>query len=84
MRRHRFEPAPLLTGLLLAGAGLAYLLDAVGVVRLHPGALALLVPAALLAGAVTGLLTYGVRRTLTRRREASAGGHGSTSARSPG
>ena len=68
MSRHRFEPARLLMGLLLCGAGLAYLLDAVGVVRLHAAPLALMVPAALVAGGCTALLTYAARRALVRRR----------------
>lgn len=71
MSRHRFEPARLLTGLLLCAAGLAYLLDATGAVGLPTGLLAALVPAALLLGALTGLTTYGVRRALARRGEAS-------------
>jgi hypothetical protein len=72
MRRHRFEPAPLLAGLLLFGAGVAYLLDAVGAVRLPAALLVTLVPIALVAGACTELLTYAVRYVLARRRDLSS------------
>lgn len=67
MSRHRFEPARLLTGLLLCAAAVAYLLDATGAAELHAGLLALLVPAALLAGALAGTATYAVRRVRARR-----------------
>ncbi|MFR9676275.1 hypothetical protein [Streptomyces sp. TR06-5] len=66
MRRHRFEPARFLLGLLLCGAGLAHLLDASGAVQLRPLLLVTLVPAALAAAAVTALLTRAVRRAAPR------------------
>lgn len=62
MNRHRFEPARLLLGLALLGAALMYLMDAAGQWRFPTGLLLLLVPGALLVGAVTGLTAYGVRR----------------------
>lgn len=73
MSRHRFEPARLLTGLSLCGAALAYLLDAVGAVELGTAVLAALVSGALVLGACAGVLTYAVRRALSRRRERRPG-----------
>ena len=75
MNRHRFEPARLLTGVLLLAAGLAYLLDAVGVLALPAAVLAALVPLALLTGAVAGLLVYGWRGLRARRTAKAADRH---------
>lgn len=67
MTRHRFEPARLVLGLLLLGAGLVCVLDVAGGWDVHTGLLLALVPAALVIGAVAGMTTYGVRRRLARR-----------------
>ncbi|MCF6526040.1 hypothetical protein [Streptomyces sp. JJ36] len=62
MTRHRFEPARLLLGLLLLGAGLAHVLDASGALDLPTALLPTLVPAALALGALAGLAVFLVRR----------------------
>ncbi|WP_030669263.1 hypothetical protein [Streptomyces rimosus] len=68
MKRHRFEPARLITGLTALGVGGAYACEAAGVVDL-PGALPVLaVPAGLcLAGA-----TAAVWSVVRRQRSASS------------
>jgi hypothetical protein len=73
MNRHRFEPARLLLGLLLMGAASVYVLDALGERRVPVWALLVLVPASLLAAALTSGATFAVRR-LVRRRRTRAGG----------
>lgn len=71
MNRHRFEPARLLLGLLLVGAALSYVMQALGSWRLPAWALLLLVPAALVVAAGTAAATFAVRRLLRRRRAAA-------------
>jgi hypothetical protein len=66
-RPHRFEPARLLLGLPLLGAGLAFVLDAQGVWRLPTGLLLALLPLALLLGTVAGMVTALVRHAPARR-----------------
>lgn len=67
MNRHRFEPARLLLGLLLAGTALTYVMDALGQWRVPAWLLLTIVPAALLAAAFTAWTTFLVRRRLGRR-----------------
>lgn len=69
MTRHRCEPAPLLLGLMLLGAALVFVMDALGEWRVPVWLLLVLVPAALVLAAFTALLTYVVRRRRARRRE---------------
>lgn len=67
MNRHRFEPARLLLGVLLAGTALMYVMDALGEWRVPAWLLPAVVPAALLASALTAWATFLVRRRLRRR-----------------
>lgn len=76
MRRHRFEPARLLLGLLLTGVALAYAMDAFGEWRVPTWALLAAVPASLLAAAFTAVVTFAVRRFLRRRRAEAPRGLG--------
>ncbi|MEF3112616.1 hypothetical protein [Streptomyces chrestomyceticus] len=70
MKRHRFEPARLLTGLTALGVGGAYVGEAAGAWDL-PGALPVLaVPAGLCLSGITAAVWAAVRR----HRGASAGG----------
>lgn len=68
MNRHRFEPARLLLGLLLIGAALTYVLRALGEWHVPVWVLLLLVPASLVAAALTAGVAAAVRRVLHRRR----------------
>ncbi|WP_070020151.1 hypothetical protein [Streptomyces nanshensis] len=68
MRRHRFEPARLLLGLLLTGVALAYAMDALGRWRIPTPLLLAAIPAALLAAACTALVTFAVRSAVRRHR----------------
>lgn len=65
MNRHRFEPARLLLGLLLAAAALTYVMDALGRWKVPVWLLLSLVPVALAVAAFTAGTTSLVRR---RRR----------------
>lgn len=76
MTRHPFEPARLLLGLLLLGVGLLYVLDALGETELRTPVLLSLVPAALVAGALTSMITFAVRRGLAHRRHGLEQGRG--------
>lgn len=71
MNRHRFEPARLLLGLLLLGAALTYVMRALGEWRVPVWVLLALVPASLVAAALTAGVVSAVRRVLR---------HGSTHA----
>ena len=72
MSRHRFEPALLLLGLILLGAALAFVMDALGEWQVPGWLLLILVPAALVLAAFTAVMTYVARQRLARRREGSA------------
>lgn len=69
MNRHRFEPARLLLGLLLAGAALTYVMDALGQWQVPVWLLLPMVPVALVMAAFTAWTTFLVRRLLLRRRK---------------
>lgn len=71
LTRHRCEPALLLLGLMLLGAALVFVMDALGEWRVPVWMLLVLVPAALVLAAFTALMTYVVRRRRARRREES-------------
>ncbi|MGW7351715.1 hypothetical protein [Streptomyces sp. NPDC054784] len=76
MKRHRFEPARLVLGLLLLGIGALYVLDAVGEADVSTPVLLVLVPAALLVGAAVAVVTFGCRLVLSNRsagRKAAVG-----------
>lgn len=66
-RPHRFEPARLLLGVPLLGAGLAFVLDAQGVWQLPRDLLLTFLPLALLLGAVAAMVTSAVRHASARR-----------------
>jgi hypothetical protein len=66
-RRRRAEPARLLLGLLLLGAGLAFVLDAQGVLRAPTALLLAFLPLALLLGAAAAIVTSVVRQSAARR-----------------
>lgn len=68
MNRHRFEPARLLLGLLLVGAALTYVMDALGEWRVPVWVLLVLVPASLLTAVCTAGVTFAARRLLLRRQ----------------
>jgi uncharacterized membrane protein len=67
MSRHRFEPARLLFGLMLAGAALTYAMDAFGNWQVPVWLLLATVPAALVIAAFTAWTTFLVRRRLRQR-----------------
>jgi hypothetical protein len=73
-RPHRFEPARLVLGVPLLGAGLAFVLDAQGVWSLPTGLLLGLLPLALLLGALAAVVTSSVRAAAARRRRPPAEG----------
>jgi hypothetical protein len=73
-RPYRFEPARLVLGLPLLGAGLAFVLDAQGVWQLPTGLLLAFLPLALLLGTAAGMVTSLVRHASARRDRPSAGG----------
>ncbi|WP_367124374.1 hypothetical protein [Streptomyces phytohabitans] len=76
MKRHRFEPARLVLGLLLLGIGALHVLDAVGEADVSTPVLLVLVPAALLVGAAVAVVTFGCRLILSNRsagRKAAVG-----------
>lgn len=80
MRRHRFEPAALVMGLVLIGLTVAFLLDAGGVWDLSKISETVPVAGCALAlVAVTAVFTQGVRSVRGRRarRRRSATGPGS-------
>jgi hypothetical protein len=77
MNRHRFEPARLLLGLLLVGAALTYVMDALGEWHVPVWALLALVPASLLTAALTAGMTFAARRLLLRRRAGAGRREGS-------
>ncbi|WP_327305038.1 hypothetical protein OG730_16890 [Streptomyces sp. NBC_01298] len=67
MRRHEFQPGRLIAGLVLMAAGVLYLLGAAGEAD-PPWFLVLMMTAGGLAfAAVTGLVTYAVRRDRRER-----------------
>ncbi|MGW0394104.1 hypothetical protein ACWDYJ_25120 [Streptomyces sp. NPDC003042] len=71
MRRHEFQPGRLLAGLVLITAGVLYLLDAAGTTDLP---WLLVVPMAvggLALSALTGMVTYAVRRDRRERISSS-------------
>lgn len=72
MRRHESEPAKLIAGLVLLGAGIMSALDAIGRVNMPPAALVVLMPAGLCLAGCAGGLTYRMRRRRARRRERNA------------
>lgn len=74
MRRHEFLPGRLIAGLVLLAAGLLYLLDAAGQ-RDLPWFLVLpMTVGGLTLAALTGMITYAVRRDRRDRiRESSDG-----------
>ncbi|MGW7519294.1 hypothetical protein ACWGJ2_27270 [Streptomyces sp. NPDC054796] len=65
--RHRFEPARLLLGLVLLGAALAYVMDALGEWTVPLWVLLVLVPFGLVLAACTALVTLMVRRRARQR-----------------
>jgi hypothetical protein len=67
VRRHRFEPASLVFGLVLLGLTAAFALDAAGTVHLEPRRAVPLVAAGLILSAATGILTQAVRSVRGRR-----------------
>ncbi|MEV6005444.1 hypothetical protein AB0M29_01400 [Streptomyces sp. NPDC051976] len=67
MRRHRFEPASLVFGLVLLGLTTAFALDAAGTVHLPPRHAVPLIAAGLLLSAATGIVTQAVRSVRGRR-----------------
>ena len=74
MNRHRFEPARLLLGLLLAGAALTYVMDALGQWQVPWWVLLPMLPVALFMAAFTAWVTFLVRRRLRRRPGSSPEG----------
>ncbi|MFI0898780.1 hypothetical protein [Streptomyces sp. NPDC020983] len=68
MRRHRFEPAALVTGLVLCTLSVFFLLDAGGVWHLGWHTAARLAGGGLVLAAATGVLTQAVRTVRARRR----------------
>ena len=67
MRRHRFEPAALVMGLVLLTLTVFFLLDAGGVWELRPSRSVPLAGGGLVLAAVTGVVTQ-VARSVRRRR----------------
>lgn len=67
MNRHRFEPARLLLGLLMAVAALTYVMDALGQWQVPTWLLLPMLPVALMMAAFTAWATFLVRRRLKRR-----------------
>lgn len=67
MRRHRFEPAALVMGLVLLGLTTAFLLDACGVWHLTPHRSVRLAGGGLALAAATAVLTQAVRSVRGRR-----------------
>ncbi|MEC4017470.1 hypothetical protein [Streptomyces sp. H27-D2] len=69
MRRHEFEPAHLVAGTVLLGLGLAYALDAGGVLNVPAHALLWAAPVGLGLAGLTAVLSYAGRRRGVRRVE---------------
>ncbi len=68
MRRHRFEPAALVMGLVLLGLATSFVLDACGVWDLgHPRRTAPAVGGGLLLVAATAIVTQAARTARSRR-----------------
>lgn len=67
MRRHRFEPAALVMGLVLLNLTVFFLLDAVGVWHLRPSRSGPLALGGLALAAATGIVTQAVRTVRARR-----------------
>jgi hypothetical protein len=67
MTGHHFDPVRLLLGVILLGAALVHVMDALGEWQVPMPLLLVLVPGALAMAAVTGLMTYAARRRLSRR-----------------
>lgn len=67
MRRHRFEPASLVFGLVLLGFTALFALDAAGTVHMEPHHAVPVVVAGLVLSAAIGILTQAVRSVRGRR-----------------
>ncbi|MFG1808868.1 hypothetical protein [Streptomyces sp. NPDC049040] len=67
MRRHRFEPAALVMGLVLLSLTVFFLLDAGGVWHLRPAEAGPLAVGGLALAAAAGILTQAVRSVRARR-----------------
>lgn len=69
MKRHRFEPASLVMGLVLFGLMTAFILDASGVWSLKPKQSVTMTVAGLLLALVSAVLTQIVRAVRGRRSQ---------------
>ena len=67
MRRHRFEPAALVMGLVLITLTVFFLLDAGGVWHLRPSTAGPLAAGGLVLAAAAGILTQAARTVRARR-----------------
>ncbi|CAG6391569.1 hypothetical protein NMG29_22415 [Streptomyces cocklensis] len=67
MRRHRFEPAALVMGLVLITLTVFFLLDAGGVWDLHPWTAGALAFGGLVLAAAAGIVTQAARTVRARR-----------------
>lgn len=68
MRRHRFEPAALVAGLVLLGLSACFVLDACRIWSLRPYRAVPIAAAGLLLVVVTAVVTQGVRFARDRRQ----------------
>ncbi|MBL1095425.1 hypothetical protein [Streptomyces coffeae] len=69
MRKHPFEPAKLVAGLVMLGVGLAYAMDAAGRWDVRPLVLLPLAGVGLCLAGVVSAMTYAIRRPGQRTAE---------------